>query len=63
MQWAFQGKAGSPKNIRVLRILKFNDDVLSEPLDDNALTAVLGTFSEIDTDQGDLFAERGGRDE
>lgn len=63
VQWAFQGKANSPKNIRVLRVLKYNGDALSEPLDDNALTAVLGTFSEIDTEQGDLFTGRGGSDE
>lgn len=63
VQWAFQGKANSPKNIRVLRVLEFNGDALSEPLDDNALSAVLGAFSEIDTDQGDLFAGRGGSDE
>lgn len=59
VQWAFQGKASSPKNIRVLRVLEFNGDILSEPLDDNALAAVLGAFSEIDINQGDLFADRG----
>ncbi len=59
VQWAFHGKASSPKNIRVLRVLKFNDDVLSEPLDENALDAILGAFSEIETAQGDLFADRG----
>ncbi|TWG95870.1 hypothetical protein L598_002900000080 [Mesorhizobium sp. J18] len=61
VQWAFQGKASSPKNIRVLRVLEFNGDVLSDALDDNALAAILGAHSEIATDQGDLFADRGGQ--
>lgn len=60
VQWAFQGKVSSPKNIRVLRVLEFNGDVLSEALGEKALAPILGAFSEVSTDQGDLFAERGG---
>jgi hypothetical protein len=61
VQWAFQGKVNSPKNIRVLRVLEFNGDPMSEPLDHDALTAVLGEFRENDTDQGDLFTGAGNR--
>ncbi|WP_156528608.1 hypothetical protein [Sinorhizobium glycinis] len=55
VQWAFQGKAGSPKNIRVLMVLEFNGEILSEALDKNALNAILGAFSKIEDTQGDLF--------
>jgi len=61
VQWAFQGKASSPKNIRVLRVLKFNDDVLSEPLDENALDAILGDYTVADSNQADLFSYYAGR--
>lgn len=57
VQWAFQGKASSPKNIRVLRVIEFNGDVLSEALDDNALDAILGTYSVMDGGQDDLFTD------
>lgn len=61
VQWAFQGKAGSPKNIRVLRVLEFNGDVLSEPLDENALDAILGAYTVADNDQADLFSDYASR--
>jgi hypothetical protein len=35
---------GQRRHSRVLRVLKFNDVVLGEPLDDNALSAVLGSY-------------------
>lgn len=61
VQWAFQGKANSPKNVRVLRVLEFNGDVLSEPLNENALDAILGAYTVADSDQADLFSDYAGR--
>lgn len=55
VQWAFQGKVKSPKNIRVLRVLEFNGDALSDPLNENALFAILGNFSSFEDRQTDLF--------
>lgn len=55
VQWAFQEKDKKPKNFRVLRVLEFNGDILSKALDDNALSAILGDFSNIEDDQTDLF--------
>ncbi|PWK64287.1 hypothetical protein [Aminobacter sp. AP02] len=61
VQWAFQGKATSPKNIRVLRVLEFNGDLLSEALNENALEAILGGYIASDIEQGDLFTSHSGR--
>ncbi len=55
VQWAFRGIADNPKAIRVLRVLKFNDKALAEPLDDNALRAILGRYAPSSDAQGDLF--------
>ncbi|WP_157750323.1 hypothetical protein [Sinorhizobium fredii] len=55
VQWAIQGKAGSPKNIRVLMVIEFNGEILSEALDKTALNAILGVFSKIEDTQGDLL--------
>lgn len=55
VQWAFQGKVNSPKNIRVLKVLNFNRDVLSVALNQNALDAILGVYSEMESEQADLF--------
>jgi hypothetical protein len=55
VQWAFRGTMRSPKRIRVLKVLEFNDEVLSEPLDDNALSTILGLHSASPDGQGDLF--------
>lgn len=59
-QWAYQGKANSPKNIRVLRVLEFNGEILSEELDENALDAILGAYSTADDGQQDLFNDYSG---
>lgn len=55
VQWAFHGKADNPKNIRILKVLEFNDEVLSGPLDDNALDAILGQHANVADGQGHLF--------
>ncbi|MCF8708523.1 hypothetical protein L3X40_11585 [Rhizorhapis sp. SPR117] len=57
VQWAFHGKADNPKAIRVLRVLEFNDEVLSAPLDDNALSAILGRYTKTSDGQGSLFGD------
>ncbi|WP_273726150.1 hypothetical protein [Brucella gallinifaecis] len=55
VHWAFRGSPAAPKNIRVLKVLEFNGERLAEPLDDNALDAILGNYFVIETDQLDLF--------
>lgn len=50
-----------PKNIRVLPVLEFNGDVLCEPLDENALDAILGDYTVADSNQADLFSYYAGR--
>lgn len=41
---------------RVLRVLEYNGQVLGEPLDGNALEAILGSFNKPPLDEdGDLF--------
>lgn len=54
-QWAFHGKSEAPKDCRVLRVLEFNGVVLSDPLEDNALAAIVGEYERAPRDQGDLF--------
>jgi len=56
VQWAFQGSDIDPKKARVLKVLKFNDETLSEPLKQNALNSILGTLSKISENKpADLF--------
>ena len=57
VQWAFQGTQENPRNAKVLRVLKFNDEPLAEPLDDRALDAILGAFTSVVDDQPDLFEQ------
>lgn len=57
VQWAFQGTHENPRNAKVLRVLKFNDEPLAESLDDRALDAILGAFTPVVDDQPDLFEE------
>lgn len=60
VQWAYECNDGGPKNRRVLRVLEFNGDQLSEPLTDDAIKAILGNYSthEISRSQGSLFDEK-----
>jgi len=44
VQWAFQEKSGKRRNFKVLRVLEYNDQHLSDPLDENALNAILGRY-------------------
>jgi hypothetical protein len=55
VQWAHHGKADNPRNIHVLKVLEFNGEVLSEPLDENALSTILGRFVLPADTQGKLF--------
>ena len=57
VQWAFQGTHDNPRNAKVLRVLKFNEETLAEPLDNRALDAILGAFTPIVDDQPDLFSD------
>lgn len=53
VQWAYLGN--QRRNARVLRVLEYNDRVMGEPLDDNALCAALGAYNQHSEQQGDLF--------
>lgn len=45
VQWAYQMVAGKAKHRRVLRVLEFNGVKLSEPLSPDAISAILGNYS------------------
>ena len=45
----------------MLPVLEFNGDVLCEPLDENALDAILGAYTVADSNQADLFSDYEGR--
>lgn len=53
VQWVYIG--GQRRNARVLRVLEYNGQTLADPLDDNALAALLGTYDARDDDQDDFF--------
>jgi hypothetical protein len=53
VQWAYFGN--QRRNARVLRVLEYNNQVLGEPLDDNALCIMLGAYNRQSDYQGDLF--------
>lgn len=55
VQWAFQGRPDHPKNCRVLRVLKFNNSVLSSPLSDDEIATHIGQIRKLNENQGDLF--------
>lgn len=44
VQWAYLKEGVRVKDARVLRVLQFNDQHLADPLDDNALAALLGAY-------------------
>ncbi|MBL4917086.1 hypothetical protein [Szabonella alba] len=52
VQWAYQMVDGRPKNRRVLRVLEFNGDKLADPLDHDALSAILGDYSAVEASRG-----------
>lgn len=54
-QWVFRGKTESPKTCRVLKVLEFNGQILSDQLDDDALKNILGLYGHASSDQIDLF--------
>jgi hypothetical protein len=53
VQWAYIGE--QRRSARVLRVLEYNGEELGQPLDENALAAILGTYDETPDDHGDLF--------
>lgn len=57
VQWAFHENKVRPKDARVLRVLEYNGERLAEPLDENALNALLGPyeFGGSDPNQPGLF--------
>lgn len=55
VQWAFRGTTDNPRDARVLKVLEFNGEHLSDPLDENALGAILGIYNLVDNQQGELF--------
>ncbi len=57
VQWAFQGDGAKRKNYRVLRVLEYNGEHLSDPLDGDALDAILGPYRAGEEDQDDLFGQ------
>ena len=46
---------GEYRRARVVRVLEYNNQILGEPLDDNALAALLGTFNQQSDDGPTLF--------
>ncbi|MCA0849214.1 hypothetical protein [Salipiger thiooxidans] len=52
VQWAFQNIDGRPKNRRVLRVLEFNGDKLTDPLPPAAVRAIVGQYSEYEASNG-----------
>lgn len=62
VQWAYQIVDGRPKNRRVLRVLEFNGDKLADPLDHDAISAILGEYSAVEAARGQpsLFDEDDG---
>lgn len=55
VQWAYIEARGRRSQFRVLRVLDFNDQSLSQPLSDEALRAILGGYTSNDDDQHLLF--------
>ena len=53
VQWAFVGQ--HRRNARVLRVLQYNGEVLADPLDDNALRALLGNYNQKQDGEPDFF--------
>jgi hypothetical protein len=45
VQWAHPASGGRVKDRRVLRVLEFNGERLSEPLSPDAIRAILGSYS------------------
>lgn len=61
VQWAFHSEGGRVKDTRVLRVLQYNDTVLAEPLNHDALDAILGRHSDLGDRSGGLDNDLFGR--
>ena len=55
VQWAYHGTSDFPRRARVLRVLEFNEQTLSLPLDEKELDSMLGRHVPIKDEQSDLF--------
>ncbi|MBO6773372.1 MULTISPECIES: hypothetical protein [unclassified Thalassospira] len=55
VQWAFNEENRRRKAVRVLKVLEFNGEVLSKPLDGEQLERIVGEFRHARKDQDDLF--------
>ena len=55
VQWIYQGTLDQPKNCRVIRIIKFNEEPMSQPLSDEELEIQFGKLTKHNNGQGDLF--------
>ena len=53
VQWAYQVAGGKAKNRRVLRVLEFNGTKLAEPLEPDAINAILGAYSNGEPSPGE----------
>lgn len=54
VQWAYQIVDGRSKNRRVLRVIEFNGERLADPLSEDALLEILGSFSVIEASRDEL---------
>jgi hypothetical protein len=55
VQWIYQGTLDQPKNCRAIRIIKFNEEPMSQPLSDAELEVQFGKLTKHNNGQGDLF--------
>jgi hypothetical protein len=60
VQWASDRSGKQRRNFRVLKVLEYNREVLAEPLDENALNAMVGPHSRDRGYQQELFRKSGG---
>lgn len=58
VQWSYLGEGKQRKSFKVLKVLEYNGEELSEPLDENALDAILGPHALDSIGQTDLFAKK-----
>jgi hypothetical protein len=57
VQWAFKVVDGVPRDHQVIKVLNFNGNQLADPLNENAIEAILGRYIKVSEDlpEYDLF--------
>ena len=55
VQWAYIAENGRRKKTKALRVLEYNGQAVSDPLSDEELGSLLGTFARPKARQTDLF--------